>query len=182
MSTYRIDAAHARFGFAVRHMMVSTVRGNFTEFTSTVEVDEANPTEAGIEVVIQAASVNTGQPQRDDHLRSADFFEVDTYPTITFKSTKVEPRGENRWAVTGDLTIHGITKPVTLEGQVQGPIQDAYGNQRAGVELEGRLSRKDYGLKYNPALETGGFVVADDVRLEIEAEYTQVQERVVATA
>ncbi|MFZ0216636.1 MAG: YceI family protein [Candidatus Dormiibacterota bacterium] len=173
MSTYQVDPAHARLGFAVKHMMVSTVRGNFAEFSSTVEVDEANPGDAKIEVTIDANSVNTGQLQRDNHLRSGDFFEVEKFPTITFKSTKIEPKGGTSYAVTGDLTIHGVTQPVTLEGEVEGPIKDAYGMQRAGVELHGALSRKDYGLTYNGALEAGGVVIADHVRLDIEAEYTK---------
>lgn len=180
MATYTADPAHTQIGFAVKHMMVSTVRGRFEKFTVTVEADEEHPTDAKIDVEIDAASVSTGVEPRDNHLRSADFFEVEKFPTITFKSTKIEPQGGNQYAVTGDLTIRGVTKPVTLTGEVEGPFKDPYGLQRAGVELSGELNRGEFGLHYNGALETGGVIVSDRVRLQIEGEFTSAPQEAAA--
>lgn len=182
MSTYQADAAHSQIGFAVKHMMVSTVRGKFEQFTATVEVDEDHPTDAKIDVTIQAASATTGVEQRDGHLRSGDFFDVEQFPTITFKGTRIEPKGGNEYAVTGDLTMHGVTRPVTVQGTVEGPFKDPYGLQRVGVEMNGELNRGDFGLTYNGALETGGVIVSDKVRLQIEAEFTKVAEEATAQA
>lgn len=176
MSTYTIDAAHTRIGFAVKHMVISTVRGHFHDITSTVTVDEANPAGAQIDLEIKASSVDTGQQMRDDDLRSANFFDVERFPTISFKSTRIESLGGTDYRVTGDLTIHGVTKPITLTGTVEGPTKDPWGNERAGVELHGRLNRKDFGLTYSAALETGGLVVGDEVRVDVDAEYTRVPE------
>ncbi len=181
MSQYTIDGAHSRIGFAVKHMVISTVRGKFNEFTSTVNVDEGQPEKAQIEVEIKASSVDTGVEMRDNDLRSANFFDVENYPTISFKSTGVEPLGGSEYRVTGDLTIHGVSKPVALTGVVEGPTKDPWGNDRAGVELVGRLNRREFGLTYSAALETGGLVVADEIRLEIDAEYTKVREAAAAT-
>lgn len=174
MSTYTIDAAHSRIGFAVKHMVISTVRGKFNEFTSTVNVNEEQPEEAQIEVQINANTVDTGVEFRDNDLRSNNFFDVEQYPAISFKSTKIEPLGGSEYRIAGDLTMHGSTKPVAVTGVVEGPTKDPWGNERVGVELVGRLSRKEWGLTYNAALETGGMVVGDEVRLEIDAEYTKV--------
>lgn len=176
MSTYAIDAAHSRIGFAVKHMVISTVRGHFGEFSSTVTVDEADPTGAQIDLEIQTGSVDTGQQMRDDDLRSGNFFDAEQYPTISFKSTRIEALGGTDYQITGDLTIHGVTKPITLTGTVEGPTKDPWGNERAGVELHGRLNRREFGLTYSAALETGGLVVADEVRVDIDAEYTKVRE------
>ncbi|MGH7910296.1 MAG: YceI family protein [Candidatus Dormibacteraceae bacterium] len=182
MSNFKADTAHTQIGFAVKHMMVSTVRGKFQDFTAEVEIDEAHPTDARIDVVIQAASVTTGVEARDNHLRSADFFEVEKFPTITFKSTSIASEGGSEYAITGDLTIHGVTKPVTLRGTVDGPFKDPYGLQRAGVELSGELNRGEFGLQYNGALEAGGVVVSDRVRLLIDGEFTKVVEETAAPA
>lgn len=176
MSSYTIDGAHSRIGFAVKHMVISTVRGKFNEFTSTVTVDEAKPNAAQIEVQINTGSVDTGVQMRDDDLRSDNFFGADEYPSISFKSTEIEPLGGSEYRIVGDLTMHGVTKPVAVTGVVEGPTKDPWGNDRVGVELVGRLSRKEWGLSYSAALETGGLVVGDDVRLEIDAEYTKVPE------
>lgn len=181
MSTYTIDGAHSRIGFAVKHMVISTVRGNFSGFTSTVTVDEAQPEAAQIEVQINATTVDTGVEMRDNDLRSNNFFDVENYPSISFKSTQIEPLGGSEYRIMGDLTMHGATKPVAVTGVVEGPTKDPWGNDRVGVELVGRLSRKEWGLTYNAALETGGLVVADDVRLEIDAEYTKVPEGAATT-
>jgi polyisoprenoid-binding protein YceI len=176
MATYTIDTAHSRIGFAVKHMVISTVRGQFHDFTSTVNVDEANPHEAEIEVDIQATSVDTGQSMRDDDLRSENFFDVAKHPTITFRSKNLElGAGEHR--VTGDLTVHGTTRPITLPGHVDGPIEDPFGSGgRVGVELAGTINRRDFGLLYGTAVEGARVIVADDVRLEIAAEYTKPKE------
>jgi len=181
MSTYNIDVAHSRIGFAVKHMVISTVRGKFNEVTSTVNVNEEQPEAAQINVEINAATVDTGVEFRDNDLRSNNFFDVEQYPTISFKSTQIEPLGGSEYRITGDLTMHGVTKPVAVTGVVEGPTKDPWGNDRVGVELVGRLSRKDWGLTYNAALETGGMVVGDEVRLEIDAEYTKVPEGATAT-
>jgi polyisoprenoid-binding protein YceI len=181
MSTYTIDSAHSRIGFAVKHMVISTVRGKFNEFTSTVTVNEEQPEEAQIEVQISANSVDTGVQMRDDDLRGKNFFDVESYPTITFKSTQIEPLGGSEYRIAGDLTIHGASKPIAVTGVVEGPTMDPWGNDRVGVELVGRLNRKEFGLTYTAALETGGLVVADEVRLEIDAEYTKVPEGAAAT-
>lgn len=181
MSTYTIDAVHSRIGFAVKHMVISTVRGKFNEFTSTVTVDEQRPEAARIEVEINANSVDTGVEPRDNDLRSGNFFDVQNHPTISFKSTRIEALGGSEYRITGDLTMHGVTKSVTVTGVVEGPTKDPWGNDRVGVELAGRLSRKEWGLTYTAALETGGLVVADEVKLEIDAEYTKVPEGAAVT-
>ncbi len=181
MSTYTIDSAHSRIGFAVKHMVISTVRGKFNEFTSTVTVDEEQPEGGKIEVEIKAGSVDTGVEMRDNDLRSNNFFDAEQYPAITFKSTQIEPLGGSEYRIAGDLTMHGVSKPIAVTGVVEGPTKDPWGNDRVGVELVGRLSRKDWGLTYNAALETGGVVVGDEVRLEIDAEYTKVPEGAAAT-
>lgn len=176
MSTYTIDGAHSRIGFAIKHMVISTVRGQFHEFTSTVNVDEANPTSAEIEVEIQAKSIDTGQSMRDDDLRGENFFDVANHPTISFKSTRIEPKGGSEYQITGDLTIHGTSKPVTLDATVEGPIANPAmmgGGTKVGVELRGQINRKDYGLTYSAPLETGGLIVAEEVRFEVDAEYVK---------
>jgi polyisoprenoid-binding protein YceI len=181
MSTYTIDSAHSRIGFAAKHMVISTVRGKFNEFTSTVSVNEEQPEGAQIEVQISASSVDTGVEFRDNDLRSNNFFDTEQYPSISFKSTQVEPLGGSEYRISGDLTMHGVTKPVQVTGVVEGPTKDPWGNDRVGVELVGRLSRKEWGLTYSATLETGGLVISDDIRLEIDAEYTKVPEGAAAT-
>lgn len=169
--TWQIDAAHSSAQFAVRHMMVSTVRGQFQKMSGTVEWDGKNFAAAIVDVVVDAASVNTGVPRRDDHLRSADFFDVTKYPTLTFKSAKIESAGPGRLKMTGDLTIHGVTKPVTFD--VAGPtatIKDQSGAQRVGATATTTISRQDFGLTWNRAIEAGGVTVSDEVQLTIDVE------------
>lgn len=178
---YTIDAAHARVGFAVKHMMVSTVRGHFKELSGQISVEGDDPRTAVAEVTIKTASVDTNQPNRDDDLRSGNFLAIESYPEITFKSTAIEPRGGTSYGVTGDLTIRGVTKPVTLDAEVEGPIADPWGLHRVGVSMTGKINRKDWGIEVNAVLETGGLVVAEDVRLEIEAEFVRAQEAAAAT-
>jgi polyisoprenoid-binding protein YceI len=164
---WTIDPAHTRIGFSARHAMVTTVRGQFKEFEGTAHIDGANPAGSTVSVTIKGESIDTGNADRDGHLRSGDFFENETYPDITFVSTKVERDGSD-WAVTGDLTIKGVSKPVTVVFEPTGSAQDPYGNIRAGFEGAATLNRKDWGLTYNAALETGGVLISDKVKLEFD--------------
>jgi polyisoprenoid-binding protein YceI len=172
MSTtrYAIDPTHSHVGFAVKHMVISTVRGRFAEFSADAEVDGDDLTSGRLTATVQTASVDTGVGDRDNHLRSADFFDAENHPTITFASTSIQRRDGNRYAVTGDLTIHGVTRPVELDVEIEGPTPDPWGNERVGVAARGRINRRDFGLTYSAALETGGLVVGDEVRLDLEAE------------
>lgn len=173
---YSIDPTHSHVGFAVKHLVISTVRGRFAEFTAEAEADSSDLSTARLTATIDAASVTTGVQDRDNHLRSADFFHVEEHPTITFASTSVRPNGGNKYTVTGDLTIHGTTKPVELEAEIEGPAVDPWGNERFGIAAHGKINRTEFGLLYNQALETGGFIVAEDVRLELEAELIAARE------
>ena len=164
---YTLDVAHSRLGFSARHAMVTTVRGAFKEFTGTAHVDTANPADSRVELTISADSIDTGVADRDAHLRSEDFFDVETYPEITFASTKVERDGDD-WTITGDLTIKGVTKPVTLEFESTGSARDPFGNMRIGFEGTATITRKDWGLSWNAALETGGFLVSDKIKLDFD--------------
>jgi polyisoprenoid-binding protein YceI len=164
---YTLDVAHTRLGFSARHAMVTTVRGAFKDFEGTAHVDTANPANSKVELTIKTDSIDTGVADRDGHLRSGDFFEVETYPEITFASTDVSRDGDD-WTITGDLTIKGVTKPVTVEFESTGSARDPFGNLRIGFEGHTILSRKDWGLTWNAALETGGFLVSDKVKLEFD--------------
>jgi polyisoprenoid-binding protein YceI len=171
---WQIDPAHSAAHFSVRHLMISNVRGEFTKLSGSALIDPANPATGSVDVTIDTASVSTREPQRDEHLRSADFFDVAKYPTITFRSTRVEPHGADNFKVTGDLTIHGVTRPVTLD--VEGPtpaVKDPWGNVRAGVTATAKINRKDFGVAFNALTETGGVVVGDEVKITIEAELIQ---------
>ena len=168
-NTYSIDPAHSGAHFTVRHMMVTNVRGSFRKIKGTVTADFENPASASVEAEIDAGSIDTGEPQRDAHLRSPDFLDAEKFPTITFRSTRVEPAGEGEWKVTGDLTIHGVTRPVVLN--VEGPTpehKDPWGNLRTGASARTKIKRSDFGLTWNSALETGGFLVGDEVKIELE--------------
>ncbi len=166
---WEFDTAHAQIEFSARHMMVTTVRGRFNKWAGTIELDENNPSASKVNVQIEAASIDTNQEQRDGHLRSADFLDVDNYPYITFVSTHVEEPKDNQFKVTGDLTIHGVTRPVTLDAEVNGPVKDMRGGRRASFNLTTSISRKDFGLNWNVALESGGWLVSDKVNITIEA-------------
>ena len=166
--TWNIDAAHSHVTFAVRHMMVATVRGKFNVLRGTLNLDQANPANSWVEAEADAASIDTSEPNRDKHLRSADFFDVDKYPKITFKSTKVEPVRDNEYKVTGDLTMHGITKPVVFDVEHSDEIKDPFGFRRVGLSAKSKISRKEWGLTWNQLLETGGAIVSDEVKLEID--------------
>jgi polyisoprenoid-binding protein YceI len=164
---YTIDPAHTRLGFSARHAMVATVRGSFKEFSGTAHVDTANPASSTVEVRIVANSIDTGQQQRDDHLRSGDFFESEQYPDITFTSTDVQRDGEE-WAITGDLTIKGVTRSVTIPFEYAGSAIDPFGNTRIGFEGSTTIKRSDWGMSFNAALETGGVLVSDKIKLEFD--------------
>ena len=169
--TWKIDPMHTSVEFTVRHMMISNVKGTFEKTSGTVTVDGADPTTAKIDAVIDASSINTRVEKRDADLKSPDFLDVAKYPSITFISTKVEAAGEGKWKVTGDLTLHGVTKPVILEVEGTGaPIKDPFGNTRAGASATAKINRKDFGLTYNKTLETGGVMVGDEVAITIDIE------------
>ena len=164
---YTLDVAHSRLGFSARHAMVTTVRGTFKDFEGTAHVDTANPANSKVELTIRTDSIDTGVADRDAHLRSADFFEIESHPEITFTSTNVERDGDD-WTITGDLTVKGITKSIAVEFESTGSARDPFGNLRIGFEGHTTLSRKDWGLTWNAALETGGFLVSDKIKLEFD--------------
>ncbi len=164
---YTVDASHTQVGFQARHAMVTNVRGAFKEFEGTAHVDAANPANSKVELTIAANSVDTGAADRDGHLASADFFDVEQFPNITFSSTSVERDGDD-WAITGDLTIKGISKPVTIDFEFVGSAQDPFGNTRIGFEGEVAVNRKDWGLSWNAALETGGVLVSEKIKLKFD--------------
>lgn len=164
---YTIDPAHTRLGFSARHAMVATVRGSFKEFTGTAHVDTASPANSKVEVSIVANSIDTGQQQRDDHLRSGDFFESEQYPDITFTSTEVQRDGAD-WTITGDLSIKGVTHSIAVPFEFTGSATDPFGNTRIGFEGAATLLRKDFGLSWNAALETGGVLVSDKIKLQFD--------------
>lgn len=163
---YAIDPAHSEAAFQVRHL-VTRVRGRFRDLEGTLTVDQERPDLSSVKATIQAASIDTAQPDRDTHLRSGDFFAVDQFPTITFASTRVAKTGSDTFDVTGDLTIRGVTRTVTLPVTYLGAAKDPWGNERLGFEAELTINRKDYGLTWNAALETGGLLVGDDVKISL---------------
>lgn len=173
-STWDIDPAHTNAQFAIRHFMISTVRGSFTKVSGRVGLDEQDPTKSTIEATIDASSIDTRNEKRDQDLKSPNFFDVAKYPTLTFKSKKIEQAGEGKFKVTGDLTIHGVTKEVVLnvEGSPK-PMKDPFGNTRIGGMATTKINRKDFGLTWSKTLETGGVVVGDDVDITIDVELTQ---------
>ena len=180
---YEIDPAHSSASFSVKHMMVSTVRGQFNKLSGTFLYDEKNPAKSKLEATIDASSIDTNEPKRDEHLKSPDFFDVAKYPTITFKSTKVEKGAKGHLKVTGDLTMHGVTRPVTLD--VEGPTapaKDPWGNVKVGATATTTVNRKDFGLNWNKALETGGVMVSDEVKITIDTELGQKKTPEVAPA
>jgi len=163
-TTFAIDKAHSEITFQVRHL-ITKVRGRFADFEGSVTFDEARPEQSSATLTVNAASINTSEADRDTHLKSADFFAVDQFPTLTFKSRRVTRTGADTFDVVGDLTIHGVTKEVTLPATYLGTAKDPWGNSRAGFESELTLNRKDFGLTWNAALETGGFLVGDEVKV-----------------
>jgi polyisoprenoid-binding protein YceI len=181
-TTWTIDPAHTEIGFAVRHLMLSTVRGRFGAVTGAVTVDEKNPTSAKADVTIDVSSIDTRQEMRDNHLRSPDFFDVAKYPTMHFVSKRIEGDVARKFRVIGDLTIKGMTREVALDVTLEGRAIDPWGNDRAGFSATGRLNRSDFGLTWNQALETGGVVVGDEIKLSIDAELVRQKEAAVSAA
>jgi polyisoprenoid-binding protein YceI len=169
---YTLDVSHSRLGFVARHAMVTKVRGQFGAFTGTATIDEATPSSSKVELSIDVTSIDTGSADRDGHLKSADFFDAETYPTITFASTDVQRDGSD-WTVTGDLTIKDVSKPVTIEFEQTGSARDPFGNLRVGFEGETTINRKDWGLTWNAALETGGVLVSEKIKLEFDVSAIQ---------
>jgi len=171
VSTWTIDPVHSTVEFAVKHMMVSTVKGRFRTFVGKLSIDEVDPSRSIIEAAIDVASVDTGVEDRDNHLRSDDFFNAERFPRMTFRSTKIERDGaDDAWKMTGDLTIRDVTRPVTLDVEFVGRGPDAWGKERAGFSAETKISRKDFGVNWNGLIETGGVVVSDSVRILLEIE------------
>src|SRR4051794_22243464 len=166
--TYTLDPAHSRIGFVARHAMVTKVRGAFNEFEGTATLDGANPASSSAQVTISAASIDTRNAQRDEHLRSNDFLAMNEYPQITFSSTGARQVGDSTFELTGDLTIKGVTNQITVPFSFEGVAKDPFGNLRAGFEGAVTINRKDYGITWNAALETGGVLVSDKVTLEFE--------------
>jgi len=165
---YTLDVAHSRIGFVARHAMVTKVRGSFKEFEGSAHLDAADPTKSSAEITIKVESVDTGQAQRDAHLRNNDFFDVPTFPNIVFKSTSVDVVGEDTFRLNGDLTIKDVTKPVSIDFEFTGSAKDPFGNLRAGFEGKTVIKRSDWGVTYNAALETGGVMVSDKIVLEFD--------------
>jgi polyisoprenoid-binding protein YceI len=171
MTTYTIDPAHSVADFKVRHLMVSNVRGEFSGVSGTVQFDRENPANSSIEAKIDVNTIQTRDAQRDAHLKSADFFDVEKYPTMTFVSKKVAKNGSDDYKVTGDLTIHGVTKEVVLDVEAVAPeVKDPWGNVKAGASAKTKINRKDFGLVWNVGLEAGGVLVGDDVQIHLDLE------------
>ncbi len=167
---YDIDKYHSSVGFKVKHMMVTNVRGQFADFTGSFTWDPANPAAATVNATIQAASVDTGNEKRDEHLRSADFFDAPTHPTWTFVSTKLVPKGKDSYALHGDLTMSGVTKPVVLDLAFIGEMSDPKAGTRVGWEATGVINRRDFGVDFSKTLDNGGLVVGDEVTIELAIE------------
>jgi polyisoprenoid-binding protein YceI len=165
---YTLDVNHSRLGFVARHAMVTKVRGAFNEFTGTATIDGDHPENSHVEVSVQVASIDTRNAMRDEHLRTNDFFDAASHPTITFRSTEITPAGDNDYEVTGELTIKGVTKTITLPLEFAGAAKDPFGNERIGFEGSVVINRGDFGVTYNAALETGGVLVSDKITIEIE--------------
>jgi polyisoprenoid-binding protein YceI len=169
-TTWNIDPSHSHVEFSVRHLMISTVKGRFAEVSGRVVADDADPTSGQVEVTINVASIDTREAQRDTHLRSADFFDAENFPTLTFRSTRIAKASGDDLTVTGDLTIRGVTREVVLDVTTEGRGKDPWGGERAGYSAKGKIKRSDFGLTWNMALETGGVVVGDDIKISIDVE------------
>ena len=169
-TTWNIDNSHTLVEFSVRHLMISTVKGRFGEVSGKVIANEADPTQSQIDVTINVASIDTREAQRDAHLRSADFFDAENFPALTFRSTRIEKASGDDLKVTGDLTIRGTTREVVLDVTSEGRVKDPWGGERAGYSATTKIKRSDYGLTWNVALEAGGVVVGDDIKIALEVE------------
>jgi len=182
LARFELDPAHTHIGFTAKHMMVSTVRGSFTDWSGHVEVNENDPASAVAEVTLKSASVQSGSDDRDKHLRSPDFFNVESYPDITYRSSTVVKIDDTRYKVAGELTIKDVTRPVTLEFEIGEPFQDGWGNERVGISATGKVNRKDWGLEWNMIMEAGRLLVSDEAKLEIDSELVRKLETAEAAA
>jgi polyisoprenoid-binding protein YceI len=168
-NTWNIDSAHSSIHFSARHMVITKVRGAFKSYRGTVELDEADRTRSRVRVEIDVDSIDTAEPKRDGHLKSADFLDVAQFPTISFESRSIVARGDS-YTVTGDLTLHGVTRPVTLSAEFQGQARDPWGGERVAFAAKGSISREDFGLTWNQLLEAGGMLVGSKIEIEIEVQ------------
>ena len=169
-NNWNLDTVHSGINFTVRHMVVSKVRGRFAKFSGSVALDEGDLTRSVVEATVDASSIDTGTAQRDEHLKSTDFFDVEHFPQIRFRSTRIEKLEGDRYRLIGDLTIRDVTRPIALDAEYGGRGKDPWGNERVGFTARGALDRKDFGLKWNQTLETGGVLVSDRVELELEVQ------------
>ena len=177
MSTplWKIDASHSSVHFIIRHLVISRVRGAFARWQGTIQFDEEDPLSSRVSVQIEAASIDTNEPKRDARLRSADFLDVERYPTLTFESTRIEALLRRRYRVSGDLTMHGIVKPVDLDVELLGESKDPWGNERIGFAARATISRLDFGLRWNQPLGSGGVLVGETIDLELDVEAVKVE-------
>ena len=171
--SWQIDSAHSQIQFTVRHMMIAKVRGYFENFSGEIDLDEKNPEQTTVDVKIEAASINTRETQRDDHLKSPDFLNAEAFPYLTFKSQRVERDGKERAHLIGDLTIRDVTREVALEVEYEGQAKSPWGTTSVGFSAHTKINRKDWGLEWNQVLETGGVLVGDEVQIDIELELTK---------
>jgi polyisoprenoid-binding protein YceI len=174
LSNWNLDAVHSNAGFSVRHLMISNVRGEFRQLTGTLQYDPADVEKSKLDVTIQVESIDTREPNRDGHLKSADFFEVEKYPEMTFRSTAWQQKNDDELIIKGDLTMHGMTHPVELTAERTPTMKDPWGGTRVGFTGKTKINRKDFGLHYNAALEAGGVVVGEHVSISLEAEFVKV--------
>jgi polyisoprenoid-binding protein YceI len=170
LTTWNIDPAHTSVEFAVRHLMITTVKGRFTDVKGIVRTDDGDVRNGQAEVTINAASIDTREAQRDTHLRSADFFDVERFPTITFRSTRIDHASGDAFTLVGELTIHGVTHEVALDATAEGRGQDPWGGERAGFSATGKIKRSAFGLMWNQVLEAGGVAVSDDIKIALDVE------------
>ncbi len=167
---WAVDATHSSVDFSVKHMMISKVKGAFHDFDAVIDADPTDLTTADIEFTVKMESVDTRNTDRDNHLRSADFFDVENHPTLTFKSKNIVKKDEDEYSVTGDLTLHGVTRPETFTVTFEGQGKDPWGNEKVGFSAEGKINRSEYGLTYNAALETGGVLVGDQIKISLQVQ------------
>lgn len=180
--TWAIDSSHTNVEFAVKHLMISTVKGRFSEVAGTLTGDITKPETFSLEVIVETASLDTRQPQRDEHLRSADFFDATKWPTITFTGKRIEGDVADEFKLIGDLTIRDVTRQIVLDVTNEGSVTDPWGSPRIGFSAKTKIDRRDFGLTWNQALEAGGFIVGDDIRISVDVEFTAVPAEVSAAA
>jgi polyisoprenoid-binding protein YceI len=180
MARFELDPTHTHIGFTAKHMMISTVRGTFSDWNGYVEGDPSDPTTAHAEATIKTASINSGAEDRDKHLRSEDFFNVEQYPDMSYRSTSIEKINDGNYRVAGELSIKNITKPVVLDVEVGQPFGDGWGNERVGISATGKLNRKDWGLEWNMIMEAGRLLVSEEAKLEIDTELVRKLEAAAA--